>query len=460
MSLPTRPTTPRDSLSAARGDDSTPGSESFSAIPGSAAVLAFSIRAGGHRLVGVFGTGWFFACAVLLASVAFAGGAGAQAMRFDVTLDPGGRVRRDAPITVRLRVGEELSAAPAADVPWTANVEIGNVVLLAQAELARDPGGAVVGFDVRWVESYLSADAPARRRVVVRPSTPGEEVGGFRFEEAPGHLDLFFDDRPVWRHVTGETIRPYHHLYGLAGERFLTKGPGGLHPHHRGIFLGWAETRAGDVTTNFWALPESGRPRQEHAGYDEQRRTRGRAFARSVATARWLPAEGEAVVEDARDVLTWRLDDGWLLDLALELRALGDEVVLDGDPAHGGFQLRAAQEVAEGEACEYVLAARAEAGGEDDTWVDCSWVAARFPLGERRYEVMWLVHPENPGPTWMQTRAYGRFGAFFRATLTPGEPLRARYRVRVREIVGEPASREELDAAYEDWVDPVRAAVE
>ncbi len=42
-----------------------------------------------------------------------------------------------------------------------------------------------------------------------------------------------------------------------------------------------------------------------------------------------------------------------------------------------------------------------------------------------------LDHPGNPGPTVYGVRTYGRFGAFPRIRLLPGEPVRLRYRLVV-----------------------------
>src|SRR4051794_39079497 len=78
---------------------------------------------------------------------------------------------------------------------------------------------------------------------------------GFRFVDGDGYRDLLFNDQPIYRHMTKydpadreNTNKPFHHLYGMHGEGFMTKGPGGFETHHRGLFLGFT-TPAG----NFWA---------------------------------------------------------------------------------------------------------------------------------------------------------------------------------------------------------------
>src|SRR5436190_7584765 len=42
------------------------------------------------------------------------------------------------------------------------------------------------------------------------------------------------------------TFKPYHHVYDPSGKRLMTKGPGGLFPHHRGIFFGFNRISYGE----------------------------------------------------------------------------------------------------------------------------------------------------------------------------------------------------------------------
>ena len=78
-------------------------------------------------------------------------------------------------------------------------------------------------------------------------------MSGFQFQNKEGlYTDVLYEDRPVMRYMyesldtssperIGETYKVYHHVYEEAptGERFVTKGPGGLFPHHRGLFYGF-----------------------------------------------------------------------------------------------------------------------------------------------------------------------------------------------------------------------------
>ena len=39
-----------------------------------------------------------------------------------------------------------------------------------------------------------------------------------------------------------ETYKPYLHIIDPKTNSPITKGPGGTHPHHRAIFVGWSRT--------------------------------------------------------------------------------------------------------------------------------------------------------------------------------------------------------------------------
>ena len=55
-----------------------------------------------------------------------------------------------------------------------------------------------------------------------------------------------------------------------------------------------------------------------------------------------------------------------------------------------------------------------------------------------------------PKPSRYSERPYGRFGAFFKTTLSPQEPLEMRYRLRV--TAGPPPAREAVQQRYEAFV--------
>ena len=100
-------------------------------------------------------------------------------------------------------------------------------------------------------------------------------------------------------------------------------------------------------------------------------------------------------------------------------------------------------------------------GCDHDNWQECDWVAATFPMGERRYELLFMDHPANPHPTTFNTRAYGRFGPSFFQDLKPGEPLVLRYALRLRELLPDHPFQPILGPHEEHaaWVTPVVARV-
>src|SRR5207302_7271772 len=62
--------------------------------------------------------------------------------------------------------------------------------------------------------------------------------------------EIRYKDRPILRYMHPSldesskekrelTYKVFHHLYDPAGKRLVTKGPGGLYTHHRGLFYGF-----------------------------------------------------------------------------------------------------------------------------------------------------------------------------------------------------------------------------
>jgi hypothetical protein len=56
-----------------------------------------------------------------------------------------------------------------------------------------------------------------------------------------------------------------------------------------------------------------------------------------------------------------------------------------------------------------------------------------FVLGEKRYTVLRINHPDNPHETRGSERDYGRFGDYFEYTVRADNPLRLKYRVWIQE---------------------------
>jgi hypothetical protein len=136
---------------------------------------------------------------------------------------------------------------------------------------------------------------------------------------------------------------------------------------------------------------------------------------------------------------------GTLIDWSTVLSTKLDKVRLDGDPQHAGFHFRANQEVAKnGKENTYYLRPDGKGkngetrnwdpkGGKDSKTVNLPWNAVSFVTGGKRYTVLRINHPENPGESRGSERDYGRFGDYFEYELTPKKPLKVKYRVWVQE---------------------------
>ncbi|HEX8521119.1 MAG TPA: DUF6807 family protein [Tepidisphaeraceae bacterium] len=306
-------------------------------------------------------------------------------------------------------------------------------------------------FLLRFVVPELPANET--RRYLVGASTPSGPSRGFLFEEGPGYRELRFGKQPVYRYMMmkydpadrDNTVKPFHHLYGLHEEGLITKGPGGMETHHRGLFFGFS-TPFG----NFWACKDVD---QRHVKNVEERQFAGAVAARSTSVVEWMAKDAKPVVRDTREVTAWRVSpDEVILDFDITAESLAGDIPLTGDPHHGGFHFRAAEEVAEqlppaaskptgGAGGGTTKKATLHSGGatylrpasarliKDDNWSDCPWAACLFTVKNNPYVVVHMDDPANPKPTTYSTRPYGRFGAFFTTTLKPGQPLKLRYRV-------------------------------
>jgi len=276
------------------------------------------------------------------------------------------------------------------------------------------------------------------------------------------HLDLLLGGKKVLRYVyafdpsTEEsriaTYKPFHHVFDEKGENLLTNGPGpgpaSLYPHHRGIFIGWNKTGFGGKSYDFWHLPNVV---QKHEKFLELET--GADTARAKSLIHWNIIDGPTVISEEREVVVFRRPEPTvlLLEFRTRLTAVEGDVMLDGDPEHGGFQYRPHNDVAEAEAdgkAQYLFHADGVDPRQDK---NLPWVAMSYPLNGRTYSVQHMNHRDNPGPTvYSAYRDYGRFGAFFKRALAKGETLDLCYRILVME--GAMPPREELARNHADFV--------
>jgi len=184
----------------------------------------------------------------------------------------------------------------------------------------------------------------------------------------------------------------------------------------------------------------------------------GPVLGRHRAAITWHGKDAATFATEDRELTVYAVPGGTMIDWSTILSTKLDAVRLDGDPQHAGFHFRAAQEVAAQIQAEEALAKKDkrnptpadtyylrpdgkgkpgetrnwEAKGADPKTVNLPWNAMSFVVAEKRYTVLRINHPDNPGETRGSERDYGRFGDYFEYNLTPDKPLRLRYRVWVQ----------------------------
>ena len=378
-----------------------------------------------------------------------ASGVSADEVKIDVNRADIARV--NTPMTQTL---DKDAAVDAGVVTLTA---AGGQPLIAQVDKAGD------GVVLRWVEPDLAAGAT--KSYAIRPA--GKPTSTFDFRDGDGSRDLRYGEANIWRDMIKwdeadreNTFKPFRHVFAFdrpGSKTFITKGPGGQYPHHRGIFFGFKASVDGEDLGDFW----HGRPKvtQRHVKYLAEEEFAGPVAARVAAVTDWVRDDGKtAVVRDTRTSTTWRIaDHHYVFDYDIAVRSLLDKPVkIFADAHHGGFHFRASQQVAETRgangkpgSAKYVRPTSAKNNG-NDIWADCPWVQCAFEVDGRPYAVTIFDHPSNPRPTTFSTRPYGRFGAYFATDVSPAEPLRLKYRVVIR--AGSADSANALETASQAFI--------
>jgi hypothetical protein len=288
----------------------------------------------------------------------------------------------------------------------------------------------------------------------------------FAWTQSEGETTLLYEGRPALRLIHPKfdgsspesiqaTMKPFHHVFSPDGETLLTKGPGGLYPHHRGLFYGFNKVTYGDgKRCDIWHSTEGAH--QQYAG--ELASEADDDSGSHQVKIEWYGRDGDLFAVEQRKLAMRRptIDGvtGWLIDFESQLKTTGGKIHLDGDPQHAGFHFRAAQEdIANTKEADqnrekqiYYLRTDGKGKiGEARNWdqnnpdtdiskesINRPWNAMSFELGGKRYTVLYLDHPSNPKPSRYSERAYGRFGSYFVADVTEDLPLNVKYRVWIQ----------------------------
>lgn len=231
-----------------------------------------------------------------------------------------------------------------------------------------------------------------------------------------------------------DDYRPYFHVYGDKGH-VLTKGVGGLYPHHRGLFLGWKRVTTPETDYDFWHCRDGAH--QRHSKILEET---AQAFgAMLINEVMWNDAKDRPIVVEERQTCVRLQPDGALqLDITIHLRACQGQTYLFGDRHHAGLQFRAIEQINTDASARFIrphgFLAQREAHEDDEAAVgsysDLGWLAMVFPVQRQVYTVQYCTEQTSVSHQFSE-RAYGRFGAACELLLEERHPLRLRYRLNV-----------------------------
>ncbi|MCC7084694.1 MAG: PmoA family protein [Pirellulales bacterium] len=414
------------------------------------------------------------AACLLAAIVAFS--SAVRAAGITITVEAGKFDRRHSPIVVPIT---------------QKNLDLGNVVV-AGAErkcLSQVTGPSLLAAPnaVNELHFILPSEDAGQSKLFKTTEVQLKPPASFRWEEHPGEsMDLFDGARLVLTYICKPldesspeareaTLKPFHHVYDPSGKVLLTKGPGGLFTHHRGLFFGFMKvTYDGDKVCDVWHCRDGAYQRHEKVISSEA----GPVLARQRSAISWHGRASELFANEERELTVYHVPDGTLIDFASRVAPLSGTMKVDGDPQHAGFQFRAAQEVAmqtqtgQDDAVNRRFIAKGKLQpnpqtyylrpdgkgklGETRNWdaktpeintVNLPWNAMSIVVGGQRYTVEYMDSPNNPKEARYSERDYGRFGSYFVAEATPAAPLEVRYRLWIQsgEMTIEQAAAKDAD---------------
>ncbi len=389
----------------------------------------------------------------------------------EITVSAGKHSRTNAPVRVTFEVPEAHSAAKAVTLIGEQGSKLaGQLTSPSLLSATNKPATR----ELHFVLPALQSNQTAKFQV----QFGGEPASGpsFAWDNQEGkHAELRFGERPVLRYMyeaidnstperRGETFKVYHHVYDPRGKRLVTKGAGGLFPHHRGLFYGFNKItyedggmqRAADV----WHCNKG--EWQSHEGFLAAES--GPILGRHRLLIAWHGQDGKVFAKEQRELTAFNSPEGILIEFASRLETSLAAVRLDGDPQHAGFQFRASQDVPDKtkDQTYYVRPDGQDKPGSFRNWpqnkdhVNLPWNSLCFVLDGKRFTCCYLDRPQNPKESRFSERDYGRFGSYFEYDLLPHKPLEVDYRVWLKEGEMTVGGVQRLS---DDFVSPVTAQV-
>jgi hypothetical protein len=402
----------------------------------------------------------------------------AAGMAIDLSVDAGQHDRANTPVRTLIQVPDEL--AKVAAVTLTDASGNGVVAQLTAPDLLDGSAKPEAGKTTRQLHFILPSLAHGKslRLTGTLSTDEPKAAGAFTWTHQPGEFaELKFADRPVMRYMCkpldesseakrDESYTVYHHLYDPSGTRYVTNGPEGEYPHHRGLFFGYAQcSYEGCPKANTWWC--HGDDYLSHEGFLGEEA--GPVLARHRLDVGWHGKDKKIFARETREMAVYNVPGGTLVEFATRLRSTVGPVKLDGDAQHAGFQFRAAAEV-EKKTAKQTYYLRPDGPGKPgetrnpdpaklEATPECKnlpFNAMCFVLDGKRYTAVYLDTPRNPKPSWYSEREYGRFGCYFPYELNESKDLTATYRVWLQEGEMTVAQAQALSA---DFADPVVVTV-
>ncbi len=379
----------------------------------------------------------------------------ARAKEFRAEVAAGASARVDAPVSVLVSLAGTNGLA--------ATVEAGGKTAPAQIV---DVGGGKA--EVSWIVDRLAAGESRTYVIRVGKSTKAAPSFAWKPSSADGltSSDLVLGGQPVLRYMHTAfdrenielTKKPFHHVFSPVGKGLITKGAGGLYPHHRGIYFGY-KCRIDGQTYDTWHAHKG-----EHQTHVEVLEAfGGPVLGGHVVKIHWNGRDGKTFIEETRRLVAYRQSSGHhLIEFTSYLKPTRGPVDLGGDPQHAGVQIRPAQYVAENQKTTRFLRPakwkdlpenkQINWSPKNKSHADMPWNAIRIFVGETPYTIAYLSHPKNPDDARASERTYGRFGEFFPWKLSADNPLYVKYRWWI--AASHDVSREDVQGRYDALAAP------
>jgi hypothetical protein len=385
---------------------------------------------------------------------------------WSVTVQAGKIDRVNAPVCVPVKLPAGVDPSTAVELTDASGNKLRGQIT-GPSLLAAEGTSAELHFILPKLAAGQSASYAITKLTAVDASQPTfswvdtSKAKGEEDVHAEQSRELRFGSRPVMRYMHTAldesskdarmgTYKPYHHVYDPAGKRYLTKGPGGVFPHHRGLYLGFNRISYGEKqTADTWHC--NGGEDESHKAFVSAEA--GPVLGRHRMTIHWNGKKKDTFAVETREMTAYNTPHGTLIEFATKLESKVGPVKLDGDPQHAGFQFRATQDVPDKTAKQtyYLRPDGKAAPGKFRNWpadkqhVNLPWNALSIVVDDQRYTCCYLDRPENPKEARFSERDYGRFGSYFEYEMDTNKPLLLNYRIWLQAGEMEVAQVQQLD---------------